>query len=270
MVWIGLIDEESGLVKPVSCHGDKNNFLGQIRISAREVREEMGPTGSAIRDGSYHICNEMIHDPRTLLWNEKAREQGIYSAAAIALTVNNKVIGALTIYSEEPNYFCDQMVGLLKQMAMDISFALDNIEHAARRRDAERALHAETTERLRLVEALHNKEQQFMQQSRHATMGEMIGNISHQWRQPLNALGLTIQSLQISYEEGELCKEDLDESVTISMELIEHMSQTISDFTSFFRPDKEKIAFNVRKELSKTLTLIEAVIKDQHIKIEVN
>lgn len=270
MVWIGLIDDESGMVRPVSWHGANNGFLDGIRVSVREEPEGLGPTGSAIRDGSYYICNDLIHDPRTLFWREKLRERGFCSAASIALTVNKKVIGVLTIYSVEPNYFGTQMIELLKQMAVDVSFALDNLDHAARHRDAERALHAETTERLRLVEALRTKEQQFMQQSRHAAMGEMVGNIAHQWRQPLNTLALIIQRLQLFYEEGNFCKEDLDESVGISMELIEHMSRTIGDFTSFFRPDKEKITFNVRKEISKTLTLLAAVMDERRIEIEVN
>ncbi len=270
MVWIGLIDDESGMVKPVCWHGANNGYLDDIRISVRKEPEGMGPTGSAIRNGSYYICNDFIHDPRTLLWHEQGRERGFHSSASIALTVNNKVIGALTIYSDEPNYFCTQMIELLKQMALDISFALDNLGHAVRYRDAERALHAETSERLRLVEALHKKEQQFMHQSRHAAMGEMIGNIAHQWRQPLNTLALIIQSFQFTCEEGRFCKENLDENVTVSMELIEYMSRTIGDFTSFFRPDKEKSSFNVHQEISKTLTLTEVIFNEYRINIEVN
>jgi len=270
MVWIGLIDDESGMVRPVCWHGANNGYLDEIRITAREEPEGLGPAGSAIRDGSCHICNDFVNDPRTQIWHEKGRDSGFHSAASIALTVNNKVLGALTIYSGEPNYFCDQMVGLLKQIAMDISFALDNIEHAALRWDAEQALHAETTERLRLLEALHNKEQQFMQQSRHATMGEMIGNISHQWRQPLNSLALTIQHLQQFYEERESNRKEVDENIGSCMEIIQHMSLTIGVFTEFFRPDKEMIAFNVRKEISKALTLIEAVFNEQRIQIEID
>ena len=270
LVWTGLIDDESGMVKPVAWHGANNGFLDNIRISVREEPEGLGPTGSAIRDGSYHICNDFNNDPRTLLWHEKGREHGINSSASIALTLNKKVIGALTIYSDEPNFFCAQMIGLLKQMAMDISFALDNLDNAARHREAERALHEETIERLRAVEALRGKEQQFIQQSRHAAMGEMIGNIAHQWRQPLNILGLIIQQVQLLYEDGEFCKEHLDNNVSKAMNIIQHMSQTINDFRNFFRPDKEKAKFNVLKEISKTLSLIEAIFNDRRITIEVN
>ncbi len=270
MVWIGLIDDESGMVRPVSWHGANNGFLDGIRVSVREEPEGLGPTGSVIRDGSYYICNDLIHDPRTRFWHEKLRERGYRSAASIALSLNKKVIGALTIYSDEPDYFCSRMIELLKQMAMDISFALDNLDHEVRYRAAERALHTETTERLRLVEALRTKQQQFMQQSRHAAMGGMIGNIAHQWRQPLNTLALTIQCLQMDYNNGNFCKQDLDSSVGISMDLIQHMSRTIDDFTDFFRPDKEKVSFNVLTEISKTLTLIKAVFSEQQIKIVIN
>ena len=69
-VWIGLIDDESGMVTPVSCHGDKTGFMYQIRISAREVPEGMGPTGSAAtpayvprNSGGTSGCN--IVRPRT-------------------------------------------------------------------------------------------------------------------------------------------------------------------------------------------------------------
>lgn len=270
LVWIGLIDDDSGMVKPVSWYGANNGFLDELRVSVREEPEGMGPTGSAIRDGSYYICNDFVNDPRTLLWHEEGRGCGFHSSASIALTLNYKVIGALTIYSDEQNYFGTQMIELLQQMAMDISFALDNLDQAERHLGSELALHAESMERLRAVAALREKEQQFMQQSRQAAMGEMIGHIAHQWRQPLNTLGLVVQQLHLDYEQSELFKAHLDNSAAIIMDIIQHMSRTIDDFRNFFRPDKEKVTFNVLKQISKTLSLVEAVFKEQRITIEVD
>ena len=270
MAWIGLIDEESGMVKPVTWYGENNGYLDSIRVSVLEVPEGMGPTGSAIRDSHYYICNDFINDERTAPWHEKGLERGFLSSAAIALTLKNKVIGALTIYAGETNYFCSRMIELLKQMATDISFALDNLDHEERHRKAEIALHEETLERLRAVEASREKDLQLVQQNRQAAMGEMIGNIAHQWRQPLNTLGLVIQEMPVIFECGRFSRDYLDERVAKTMAIIMHMSQTIDDFRNFFKPDKEKTTFKVSKEISKTLMLIESGFQEQQIRIEVN
>ena len=109
-----------------------------------------------------------------------------------------------------------------------------------------------------------------MQQSRQAAMGEMIGTIAHQWRQPLNALGLTIQSLGLTYERGMFTREYLDGTIAKAMDIIFHMSQTIDDFRNFFKPDKEKSQFKVNEVVKNTVSLIEANFREYRIAIEVS
>jgi C4-dicarboxylate-specific signal transduction histidine kinase len=138
------------------------------------------------------------------------------------------------------------------------------------RHEAERALREETAERLRAVEALREKDQMLLSQSRLAAMGEMVGNIAHQWRQPLNALGLTVQHLSLLYDLGKFDRHCLDDCVFQSMELIKHMSRTIDDFRNYFRPDKEKIEFKVQEAITDTLSLVDASFMSQQISIEVN
>ena len=125
------------------------------------------------------------------------------------------------------------------------------------------------TERMQAMEALREKEQMLLQQSRQAAMGEMISNIAHQWRQPLNTLGLSIQQMKLYYEIGEFTEEFLDQSVTSSMDLIQHMSKTIDDFRDYFRPDKEKVEFNIREVVESTLSLIEDSFKSKNIGVAV-
>jgi PAS domain S-box-containing protein len=137
------------------------------------------------------------------------------------------------------------------------------------RREAERALRQETVERLQAVEALREKERMLIQQSRLAAMGEMIGNIAHQWRQPLNNLGLIVQQLPLFHDYGELSKEFLDESVHQVMDIILHMSKTIDDFRNYFRPDKEKVEFRVRETIDTTLSLIKDSFRSRYITIDV-
>ena len=117
------------------------------------------------------------------------------------------------------------------------------------------------------VDDLRQRDQMLIMQDRLVVMGDMINNIAHQWRQPLNILGLVIQQLPLFYEVGELSGELLKEKVGKGMELINHMSRTIDDFKNFFRSDKEKVAFSVGETITKTLNLVENSFKDQEIEI---
>jgi signal transduction histidine kinase len=108
-----------------------------------------------------------------------------------------------------------------------------------------------------------------LQQSRQAAMGEMLGNIAHQWRQPLNALGLTIQDLSLSYEYGRFTKEYLDAGIAGAMDIIFQMSQTIDDFRNFYKKDKEKGWFKVNQVVGKTTSLIEANFRERRIGMDI-
>jgi len=116
---------------------------------------------------------------------------------------------------------------------------------------------------------LREKDQLLLLQSRQAALGEMIGNIAHQWRQPLNILGLTIQQLPLFHDFGELTAEFLNQNVNSSMELIQHMSQTIDDFRNYFRPDKEKVEFKVSEAIENTLSLLEGSLQNPQITVDI-
>nr|WP_246559295.1 GAF domain-containing protein [Geoanaerobacter pelophilus] len=265
--WVGLVDEETGQVRIVAANG-ATAYLDEIRITVNNEPTGEGPTGIAIRQGSYCICNDFQNDPCTQPWHEQGKVHGIRASASVALKEGERVVGALTLYSGEKDFFDRQHVALLKQMGADISFALDNFTREHRRLKTEQSLREETLERLRTLEELREKEQMLIQQSRLAAMGEMINNIAHQWRQPLNVMGLIVQQMQLYYEVGTFSKEFLDASVVKSMDLINHMSHTIDDFRDFFKPDKDKGEFRVKEVISKTLTLIEDGLMNQEIAID--
>ena len=82
---------------------------------------------------------------------------------------------------------------------------------------------------------------------RMAITGEMINNIAHQWRQPLNGLGLIIQQLPFFYDSAEFNREFLEKNTGKSTKVIQHMSQTIEDLGNFFKPDGEKVTFGVNR-----------------------
>lgn len=130
--------------------------------------------------------------------------------------------------------------------------------------------HINKTLEIRVQEELKkNREKEIMmvQQSRQATMGEMIGNIAHQWRQPLNAVGLLVQNIKESFDYGELSEEYLSEKTKKVMQIIMFMSQTIEDFRNFFRTDKEKKMFSVKETCIRTLSFVEGAFKNNNIKV---
>ncbi|RXJ86815.1 sensor histidine kinase [Arcobacter sp. CECT 8985] len=118
------------------------------------------------------------------------------------------------------------------------------------------------------IDKQRKQEQMLIQQSKLAAMGEMIGNIAHQWRQPLNALGLVIQNIQFTYSIGELNEQNLSKSINKAKMLTNNMSNTIDDFRNFFKPDKEKEIFKVDETIKKAIYLIEATLEKNKIKLE--
>jgi PAS domain S-box-containing protein len=130
-------------------------------------------------------------------------------------------------------------------------------------------LEQETAQRLLALEELREKERLLLQQSRLAALGEMISNIAHQWRQPLNELGLIVQELPMMYEKGNLDRDYLKASVAKFMKLLSHTSRTIDDFRDFFKPDEEKVPFKVQEMVEKTVSLIEESFRQLRIAITV-
>jgi signal transduction histidine kinase/heme/copper-type cytochrome/quinol oxidase subunit 2 len=125
-------------------------------------------------------------------------------------------------------------------------------------------------ERVDAALAENTKQLQLLQeQSKMAAMGEMIGAIAHQWRQPLNELSINIQSLKYDYEDGLVNKGFIDQFIDKSKKTIRFMSQTIDDFRNFFRIDKEKSAFNVRELIDDTIAIQSAQLDNHHIKVSV-
>jgi len=268
LAWVGLVDKESGVLKIMAAEG-ATGYLEDIKITVNEEPTGLGPTGIAVREGSYYICNDFQDSPVTRPWHERARSHGIRASASVVLKEEGQVIGALTLYADKKDFFDKKQVKLLNQMGADLSFALDNIKRETHRQEAERALREETFERLSAVETLRVKEQMLIQQSRQAALGEMIGNIAHQWRQPLNALGLFTQRLGFFYGSPSFNKDFLDTSVAKSMEIIQYMSKTIDDFRNFFQPDKDKVDFNVSCAIKNTLSLLEGSFQNPNISIDI-
>jgi signal transduction histidine kinase len=113
------------------------------------------------------------------------------------------------------------------------------------------------------------RERMLTHQARLAAMGEMIGNIAHQWRQPLGALGLVLANILDARRYGQLTDGYLDDAVAQGTRLVQQMSATISDFSDFFRPDKVLTPFSIRQQAEAAASLVDASFRHEHIALHI-
>lgn len=142
MAWIGIVDEQTGFVNSVAKAGHEEGYLSIIKkISVNEHTEEgKGPTGTAIRKGSYYICQDVTTNPDLAPWREEQLKRGYYSSMSIAIKKFGSPMGALTVYAPQPYFFGDTEIELIKEAAEDISFAIENLEKEEQRKITEAKL----------------------------------------------------------------------------------------------------------------------------------
>lgn len=116
-------------------------------------------------------------------------------------------------------------------------------------------------------EILKNEEKNRLlsQQARLISMGEMIGNIAHQWRQPLSELGIDLFKMKQNLKDEEKFIHTYEHAKTV----IKNMSNTIDDFRNFFKSDKEKEEFSIKEAIDKSLGMLEGTFKKESIKVEI-
>ncbi|PHQ65990.1 MAG: histidine kinase [Sulfurimonas sp.] len=105
------------------------------------------------------------------------------------------------------------------------------------------------------------------EQSKLASMGEMIGAIAHQWRQPLNEINMSIQNLDDDYSDGLIDEEFIDKFIDKNKKTVKFMSNTIDDFRNFFRIDKVKEKFSIKEAITSTISILSAQLSGYNIEI---
>jgi PAS domain S-box-containing protein len=134
LAWIGLLDEASYTARLVCLYGAEEGPPGNTDVSIDELP---GLARAAIVENRVVCVNDLAADERTLPWNESTIEDRICGAAGLPLRFKGRVIGVLTLYVGEPEFFDADQLGLLEEMSVDISFALENFEREALRKRAE-------------------------------------------------------------------------------------------------------------------------------------
>ena len=144
-------------------------------------------------------------------------------------------------------------------------------ENVARKTKELRALNISLESRVKKeVENSRKKDNIMFQQARLASMGEVLHNIAHQWRQPLGALMMIIQGFGSKFERGKLDEKFIRSSIDDALRLGKNMSDTLDDFRNFFIPNRVKQMFEVKKAINKSIELTKYQLEKEDITLEFN
>ncbi len=150
MVWISLFEEDSQKVKMFSIFGGDESFANFIQDLLKDIKNYAGPSGLCFREKKYFISYDFLTEFKELAEINVALQNKIYSVASFPLLIGNRLAGIFTLYADDKDFFNDDEVKLLDEMASDISFAIESIENDDRRHDVEEALKM-SEERMRVV-----------------------------------------------------------------------------------------------------------------------
>lgn len=106
------------------------------------------------------------------------------------------------------------------------------------------------------------QEKMLIQQSKLAAMGEMMDAVAHQWKQPINIINMQVDMMGYDFEDGLITQEYVDKFQKKVSSQVTHMTSTLNEFRSFFRPNKEVEEFDVKNMVEKVLLLV----KDEFVK----
>ena len=129
MVWVGIPDYETKLIKPLYVFGEEKGYLKEIKVSMEENSPEgRGPVGKAFRENKIQIISDTEKDPNFIPWREPALKRGYKSVSAIPLKTNEEVKYILALYADEPFFFEEENREILDEMKRDIEFGLRKID----------------------------------------------------------------------------------------------------------------------------------------------
>ncbi|NOX87667.1 MAG: PAS domain S-box protein [Calditrichaeota bacterium] len=149
LAWVGYAENDKNkTVRPVAYAGYEEGYPETVQITWADTELGRGPTGTAIRTGQPVFVQNIQTDPLSEPWRQDALKHGYNSSIALPLIVENQIIGALNIYSREPEAFDEEEIRLLKELTDNLSFGIQALRTRKEKETAELALR-ESEERYR-------------------------------------------------------------------------------------------------------------------------
>lgn len=141
MAWVAQLEEGSASVVPVAMRGEGMEALQPMTVASLVGRPEgAGPLGIVLRENRLVVVNDFQKQAEEVYWHPELQRLGWRSGAALPVHRHGELVAVLNVYHRQPGAFDDDMVGLLREMADDVGFALENFDRESQRRAYEQAL----------------------------------------------------------------------------------------------------------------------------------
>ena len=209
LAWIGLVDEPTRRIRVAAAAGRAEGYLEELNVSLADEPRAHCPVDGALREGRPVVCNAIGQDGNLAPCQEVARAHGFRSSASFPLRVSERIRGAVSYYSGEADFFDDEELHLLEELALDISFSMEIAEKEAARKQAE-------GEHERL-------EAQFRQAQKMEAVGRLAGGVAHDFNNMLQVIN--------SYAELALKKLEPSDPLRAHIHQIAKAGQRSADLT---------------------------------------
>jgi len=264
MCWIGLVDKATKTVKPVVWWGYVDGYLDNIKISVdSQIPEGRGPSGEIIRSGKYFVCNDIENASYMEPWKKEALKRNYRATAGFPLRMGMEVIGVLRVYASEVDFFTEEEIKLLNELAGDLSFAIEYLKKEEEKKKKDEELKD-------AYEKLKNLQAQLVQSAKLASLGQLSAGVAHEINNPLVGVLNNVQLLKLMLEEKkEIPSDELKEILSSIEEAGLRCKKIVQNMLSFSRASTkafEQVSLNDIVE--NTVGLIENEYKLQNVLIE--
>ncbi|MDI6688047.1 MAG: GAF domain-containing protein [Desulfobacterales bacterium] len=283
LAWVGFAEQdEAKTVRPVAQAGYEKGYLDTINITWADTKQGRGPTGTAIRSGTPVTARHILTDPDFEPWREAALKHGYASSVALPMIANGQTLGALNVYSSEPDAFNAEEIKLLNKLADNLAFGMIALRTRTKRLQAEKELsihrdHLEklVTERTRQLEEKAEKLDQAnirLQELDHLK-SMFIASMSHELRTPLNSIigftGIILQGMT-----GEINSEQRDQLQRVYGSA-KHLLALISDVIDISKIEAGKVdvhveEFDLEKVIKEAVSSLKPEIDNKGLDLEIN